>query len=60
MMLREIFGLHLFTGIGNQRVYTYSYRVVIGIYGRRSLWQRCFTEKADRFVPKRLQKYYKT
>ena len=39
IILRDIFGLHLFTGSGNRRVYTDSQRVLIGICGRRPLWQ---------------------
>ena len=34
IMLKDIFGLHLFTGSGNRRVYTDSERVLIGICGR--------------------------
>ena len=39
IILRDIFSIHLFTGGGNRRVYTDSQRVVIGICGRRPLWQ---------------------
>ena len=39
IILRDILGLHLFAGSGNRMVYTDSWRVVIGICGRRPLWQ---------------------